>query len=206
MGLDQPSRLVECKRRAAPTGRSGLKPGRLGFPVVVLRTSDRHRPQSWAGPAMSYSSPPQSPDGVGHDRWRPRTAMPFSSFRIGIAAGEPPAGACGGTTQPLGWNGWDELDLIRCHSLPFPIPAFLLGLVARDQSLEPVRLESDAVASLPIFALPVGSSLTRVAQTQIGAGANVGAIEDVQGLVPATIATIDVIDKAPVRRTVATVF
>ena len=92
MGLDQPSRLVECKRRAAPTGRSGLKPGRLGFPVVVLRTSDRHRPQSWAGPAMSYSSPPQSPDGVGHDRWRPRTAMPFSSFRIGIAAGEPPAG------------------------------------------------------------------------------------------------------------------
>ena|SRR6516164_10955730 len=57
LGLDQPSRLVECKRRAAPTGLSGLKPGRLGFPAVVLRTSDRHRPQSWAGPAMSHSSP-----------------------------------------------------------------------------------------------------------------------------------------------------
>jgi hypothetical protein len=70
-----------------------------------------------------------------------------------------------------------------------------------------VRLEPDAISSLPYAPLAFGSGLAWIAKREVSARANfeVGVIEDVEVFITATIATENIKNRGPILWTESTV-
>jgi hypothetical protein len=83
----------------------------------------------------------------------------------------------------------------------------LLSRINRRPLLEPVWLKPDAIASLPYAPLAFGSGLAWIAKREVSARADfeVGAIEDVEVFITATIATKNVENRGSVGWTEAIV-